>query len=182
MSSRKITTPKFRVSFPCVFTAKSFKSGAPKFSLVMLFDKNADLQDMNAICREAAEEKWGTNLPKGLGMPFHDGAEKEYAGYEGTIYCPATSLQMPGLIDQQRNAILSENDFYPGCYARATVVAFAYDTAGNKGVSFGLQNVQKMADGDRLDSRKKAEEDFDSIDVPAATTGFSTAGALNDLG
>ena len=45
---------------------------------------------------------------------------------------------------------------------------FAYDKAGNRGISFGLNNVQKLGDGERLDGRLKAEDDFDPIeDKPA---------------
>jgi hypothetical protein len=42
--------------------------------------------------------------------------------------------------------------------------AFPYNTQGNKGVSFGLNHVQKIADGEFLGGRSKAEDDFDSLD------------------
>jgi hypothetical protein len=38
--------------------------------------------------------------------------------------------------------------------------AYAYDVSGNRGVSFGLGNVQKVADGEALSSRTTAEDDF----------------------
>ena len=46
----------------------------------------------------------------------------------------------------------------------ATLNVFAYDKAGNRGVSFRLNNVQKLDDGERLDGRLKAEDDFEAID------------------
>ena len=45
-------------------------------------------------------------------------------------------------------------------YVRASLIAFAYDTQGNKGVSFALGNVQVYDDGARLDNRKAAADEF----------------------
>ena len=42
--------------------------------------------------------------------------------------------------------------------------AYGYDKAGNKGVAFGLQNLQKLGDGERFSGRTAAEDDFDSVD------------------
>ena len=93
------------------------------------------------------------------------GAEKsELEGYEGMVFASATSKMQPGIVDQTLNRIISEDDYYSGCYSRATVTAYGYDKAGNKGVAFGLQNLQKLGDGDRFSGRTAAEDDFDSVD------------------
>jgi hypothetical protein len=67
---------------------------------------------------------------------------------------------------------VDENGFYAGCYARATVTAYGYDRAGNIGVSFGLQGVQKLRDGEAFNGRKPVEEQFEALDgevsAPAA--------------
>jgi hypothetical protein len=39
---------------------------------------------------------------------------------------------------------------YAGQYVKAAVHAYAYDTKGNKGVSFGLDALQIIRDGDPL--------------------------------
>lgn len=52
--------------------------------------------------------------------------------------------------------------FYPGAIVRAHLSAFSYDTDGNKGVSFGLNHVQKLAEGERIDGRQSADEVFDA--------------------
>lgn len=168
IEDKKVMTPKFRVSFPNVFTAKSFENQEAKFSLTMLFEKTTDLAGLKKAAFNAATEKWGPKekWPKGLRMPFRDGNEKsDLMGYENTIFVSASSKQRPGVVDQKR-APIAETDgtFYPGCYARATLIAFAYDKAGNRGVSFSLQNVQKLADGEAFSGKKKAEEEFDSVE------------------
>jgi hypothetical protein len=166
--SAKITTPEFRVSFPAVFKPKAFGEGEPKYSIVMLFDKKkADLSALKKAYAEAATAKWGdkSKWPKNLRNPFRDGDEKaETEGYEGCTFISASSKQRPGLVDQQLNPILTEDAFYGGCYARATLTAFAYDWMGNKGVSFGLQNIQKIRDGEAFSGRKRAEDDFEALE------------------
>ena len=151
-----VITSKFRVSFPYVFRpSKPMQAGAdPKYTITMLFKKGEDLSKLKAAAQEAVVEKWGADKlkwPKNMRNPFRDQGEKEFEGYEaGAIFVTATSKQRPGLVDSKLQDIIEDKDFYPGCYARASVRAFAYDQAGNRGVSFGLQNVQKLADGDPL--------------------------------
>lgn len=163
-------TPVFRASFPHVFKPHSgFDGQAPKYSLVMLFDKKtADIKDLKKAALAAATEKWGPKekWPKNLRLPFRDGDEKsDMQGYAGTIFVNASSKQKPQVINKNRE-LLTEDDgaFYAGCFAKATLMAYAYDTAGNKGVSFALQNVLKIGDGESFSGRKAAEDDFSEED------------------
>lgn len=180
LALKKCITHAFRVSFPAIFTPKAFQDQAEKYSCVMLFDKNTDLSkaptdkagkpigiSIKQAAFNAATEKWGdkTKWPKNLRLPFRDGDEREDTpGYKNTIFVTATSKTQPGLVNQRREAILSEQEFYAGCYARAELIAFAYDKSGNKGVSFSLQNVQKLRDGDKFSGRKNAEDVFEAIE------------------
>jgi hypothetical protein len=180
-----ILTPRFRVAFPHVFRPNPFGGGEPKYRLTMVFPKGTDLSALKAAAKAAAEEKWGANIPKGLRSPFRDGAEKAHVEGFGpdVIFISASSMQKPGLVDRVAGPdgkpvpIEAETDFYGGCFARATLTAFAYDNSGNKGVSFGLQNIQKLADGPSFTGRRKPEEDFDcpaeegAPAAPAATGG-----------
>ena len=70
----------------------------------------------------------------------------------------------PGVVDREKKEILTSDECYSGMIARATVDAFAWDKAGNKGISFGLQNVQKLDDGERLGGgRIPSNDDFDPL-------------------
>jgi hypothetical protein len=175
---KKVTTHEFRVSFPQVFAPKSFNNGEPKYSVTMLFPKNVDLAKKPAGAKSGVsmkeavfnclKEEFGADKakwPKGLKLPFRDGNEKpDFEGYKDSIFVRASSKKKPGLVDQGLQSITHEESFYPGCYARATLIAFYYDTAGNKGVSFSLQNLQKTRDGENMSGRKRAEDEFDSIE------------------
>jgi hypothetical protein len=167
---KKCITPEFRVSFPQVIEPKAFGKQAAKYSIVMLFTKKTDLNALKKAAHNAAVEKWGkdkTSWPKNLKMPFRDGNEKsDLMGYEDTIFVSASSKDQPGLVDQKKQEILSDRDFYAGCYARAQLLAFAYDKPefGTKGVSFGLQHVQKVRDGEKFSGRKNASDVFDEVE------------------
>lgn len=166
---KKCITPPFRVSFPVVFKPKSFQNQEPKFSITMLFSEDTDLKPLKRAVKNAAVEKWGedqSKWPKKLRLPFRDGAEKEdMEGYGGgVIFVSATSKIQPGLVDARRERIIDESQFYAGCWARAELIAFAYDVSGNKGVSFSLQNLQKIRDDKPFSGRKAAEDVFDVID------------------
>jgi hypothetical protein len=179
----KVLTGEFRVSYPSLFVPTSMQENQEKkYSIVMLIPKTdkKTLEALEKLVIAAGREKWkdfDTLLkqvkPDGskvLRLPFKDGdLKKEVAGYEGHWYMSATSKQKPGLVDQNVQPIISQEGFYAGCYARAEVTAYAYDKAGNKGIAFGLQHVQKMRDGDPFTGRSKPEDVFSAVggDNPA---------------
>ena len=177
----KVITPVFRVSFPQVFEPKAFGGGDPKFSVVMLFDKKADLTKIKALIKKAALAKWPEELPKTFVNPRKNGDKKEYNGYAGMIYATASSLYAPGVIDEQKEPIINPKEFYAGCYAIASVNAFAYDKLGKRGVSFGLQNLMKINDGEPLGGGSTPEQDFESIELPETTEVLEEETSILDL-
>lgn len=168
-----IVTPAFRVSYPSVFQArKNELSGNDEFSLVALFKKGEDLSKLKAAAHEAIVAKWGADKakwPQNLRNPFRDQAERAKdgnlpLGYEaGAIFLNLKSKQRPGIVDEKMEPILEPSQFYAGCWARASVNAYAYDQKGNRGVSFGLANLQKTGDGDPLGGRTRPEDDFEPV-------------------
>jgi hypothetical protein len=191
MAERKpIFTPPFRVSFPNAFRPSSFQGGDPKYSVVMLFypEKFTDAhkalwKDMGRIVNEAMLEKFKKSLKDmpGAKNPFRKGEEKAHLdGYgPGCIFATASSKQAPGVVDRNRQDIF-EGDLYPGCWARASVTAFAYDQKGNKGASFGLHNIQKLGEGENFTGRIAAAEDFG--DDVSAVFPESEAGVMAGAG
>lgn len=164
--------PEFRVSFENVHKPKAFKDGQePKYSITMLFPKNYDLSELKRAAKNALLEKFGADQkrwPKNLRTPFRNGDEEsDQPDYAGMIFVRASSKEKPPVVDQSMNPIMPDEvgkqKFYSGCYARASLVAFAYDTNGNRGVSFGLLAVQKTKDGERLGGRRNLAEEFDAV-------------------
>lgn len=185
-----VKTPVFRVNWPNVIKPKFNKlSKKDEYSLEAIFDLGADLSALKEACQAAIEEKWPnpTTRPKAIKLPFReqtdkavlvDGKEVLPAGYtKGGIYIRLKSDQRPGLVDQKVKPIVDTSEFYSGCYAWCKLNAFAYDQAGNRGVSFGLGNIQKVKEGEPLSGRPTPEQDFAPIQLPegegSATSLFS---------
>ena len=91
--------------------------------------------------------------------------------YEGKVFINLKSEEQPGMVGPRAGAdgrpeVYEPDQFYPGCIVRASIAVYAYDhPQGGKGVGLGLNNIQFVRHGERLDNRKAATEDFDVIDT-----------------
>ena len=180
-----IVTPEFRASFVYVFRpGKPDDHGKQKYAVTMLFPANADLSAMKKAAQAALIAKWGpdsTKWPANLRSPFRDQGEKQFEGYvKGCKFVTASSDRRPGIVDQNVQPILDESKIYSGCWCRASVRAFAYEAKGNRGVSFGLQNIQLIRDDEPLAGRSKPEDDFQPVEVPAGA-GAAVGASANAL-
>jgi hypothetical protein len=182
---KRLATPPFRLSFPNLFVARlsSDEPGAkPKFGCSAIWtpklfterDKKlwtALLAELDRVAREEFKKPW-KDLPDYVKRGLRDGAAKEgLEGYgPGTRFANITSNNRPGVVDIHKDPDTGEfieigpehgnaELIYPGCYCRATVNVYSYTKKG-KGVAIGLFNVQKLKDGERLDSRVAAKDDF----------------------
>jgi hypothetical protein len=172
--AKSIITPVATLSYPALFAPKAGLNGQEaQYGCALVFAPGTDLTELKQAAGEAMQEKWGAKaleLLRGgkLRMPFReDSVDKGYP--EGSIFINVKSKTKPGIVGRFAGAdgkpvpITREEDIYPGCQVRASLRCFAYDTNGNRGVSFSLGNLQKLADGDRLDGRKRAEDEFDAL-------------------
>ena len=171
MSQTKVITGKVRSSYANVFEAKAIEEGQkPKFSVSLLIDKNtkagkATIKKIEDAVKAALEEgkaKFGGKIPPTWKNPLRDGDEErpDDENYEGMMFVNANSDRRPGLVDEDLNAIIDPEDFYSGCYGRASVNFYAFNVSGNKGIACGLNNLQKLEDGERLSGGASAEDDF----------------------
>lgn len=177
-----VLTPEFRVSFPDVFTPNTFGGGDPKYQLTMLVPKEdkAFIDKLKGLVGAAIKEQWPNKDKRPeLQLPFQDGDSKEYDGYEGHIAVRTSSKYRPGIVNARRDEIIDESEFYGGCYARAQINAYTWEFGGKSGVSFGLQNVQKLRDGDPFGNRANAAAAFD--DGYVAPEGFDDADAGDSI-
>jgi len=170
-NSTKVVTGKVRFSYVNIFKARSFNPGQEeKYSICLLIDKKdkATLSKIKAAIEAAKKQgiadKWGGKLPVNLKLPLRDGdAERaeEAPEYTGCYFLNANSVQKPGIVDADLNEILDPTEVYSGCYGRASINFFPFNSNGNKGIAVGLNNIQKLEDGEPLGAaRASAEEDF----------------------
>lgn len=165
-TNEKIMTPEFRAAFANVLTPTKNQQGKEIYEITMLFPKNADISKLKKAEKDAATKTWGADRdkwPENVKSPFRDGDKKGYDGYEGHVFVRASSKFKPGIVDQNCEDIISAEEFYSGCYARATIRAFTYDQQGNRGVSFNLFNIQKLRDGEKFSGGGNAADDFEPV-------------------
>lgn len=168
-----VVTGKIRMSYAHLFKPKAISEGQEaKYSLCVLIPKS-DKETLRKIktatdaAKEAGKSMWGNKIPPNLKTPLHDGDvdrsdQEEYAGH---YFLNANSKQKPGIVDKYREPVLDESEVYSGCYGKVSLNFFPYNSAGNKGVGCGLNNVQKLADGEPLGGRTRPEDDFDIEDA-----------------
>lgn len=190
--SERLITPEFRVSYASVFAAKKNElSGKDEYSLVAIFPKGTDLTPLKKAAHEAGVKKWGADQskwPSNLRSPFRkcnerwkneNGGQFIPPGYEDgeAVFLSLKSANKPGVVDARVQDIIEQREFYSGCFAKASVNAYAYDNKGNRGISFGLNNVQKLRDGDPLGGRSRPTDDFEAADVGTGAAASGGGGA-----
>jgi len=170
-SPTRVVTGKVRLSYVHLFEPYSNNPEQDaKYSVTILIPKSDTVTlDKIAKAQAAAAEDgkaktFGGRIPTNLKTTLHDGDEEadldrnpEYAGH---YYMAMSSKSRPGVVDADLQPVLDPAQVYSGCYARVSINAFPYSNSGNKGISFGLNNVQFLEDGEPLGGRTRAEDDF----------------------
>ena len=170
LSSREIVTPPMRLSFPALFEPKPTVRGGDvmKYQASFLLPEDLDLKPFYDCVKAAMVERFGKVIKMpARNNPIKPCSEKDIDGYvDGWHYINAKSGYAPGVVDQRRQEIIDPEMIYAGCWVRAHLTAYAWDhPTGGKGVSFSLNSVQLVKDGERLDGRRSAAEVFDAIEV-----------------
>lgn len=188
MAEKTLICPEFRGAYVQIMRPKAQKQedgtmGAAKYSIRAAFPPSADLSGLKAAAAQAATDKWGDKVPKTIRSPFrlNEELDNPVAGLDDdwtimTFSAPETSK--PGVVDNKNQDIIDETEVYSGAWYIAQVNAYAYDRAGNKGVTFGLLNVRKQKDDEPLGTGKqKASKAFEAFAPAPAAKG---AGSLFD--
>lgn len=165
--STKVVTGEVRFSYVNVFEPKSINGSDEKYSVSLLIDKK-DTKTIEAIERaiEAAKQagvaKFGGKIPPVLKLPLRDGDTErpDDENYAGKMFVNANCKTKPGLIEKNGMEIIDTTEFYSGCYGKASVTFYAFNSNGNKGIACGLNNIMKTRDGEPLGGRSKATDDF----------------------
>lgn len=171
-AATKVITGLVRFSYAYVFEPRaSEENSTPKYSVSLIIPKS-DVKTVNAIkaavaaaTEEGKHSKFGGKIPAGptFKLPLRDGdVEREGdPAYANSYFLNSSSKNQPQLVDKNLKPIMDRNEFYSGCYGRASLNFYPFNTNGNKGIAAGLNNLQKMKDGDPLGGFSRAEDDFE---------------------
>lgn len=164
-----------RLSYAHIWEPGVNKDGTPgKYSASLLIDK----KDKATIAKiekatEAAITTGQTILANAKGvvvrnklkLPLRDADEEgiDDPAYEGMMFLNASSKSQPGIVNRKVEDILDQNEVYSGCYCNVDVNFYAFSKEGNKGIAVGLNNIQKVKDGERLSGGRSAKEAFEVL-------------------
>lgn len=167
-----LVTGKIRFSYANVFEPRVTPNGDEKYSTTLLIPKtDVDtyqriMAEINKTLSENVSTIFKGIMPNNPNLPIYDGDGLRPSGEpfgpecKGCWVITAKSNSAPEVVDANCNPIISKSEFYSGCYGRASIRFYAYNQNGNKGIGCGLGNVQKLEDGQPLDGRTTAAEDF----------------------
>ena len=174
--TKVITGVNTRWSYVNAWEPKSINGGAPKYSVSLIIPKSdkKTLEKIRAAIQAAYEEGQGKLKGNGksvpalsvLKTPLRDGdAERpDDEAYAGSYFINANSGTAPGIVDADRNPVIDRSEIYSGVYGRASINFYAFNSNGNKGIACGLNNLQKIRDGEPLGGKSRAEDDFAAED------------------
>ena len=170
--TKVITGVNTRWSYANVWQPKSINGGTPKYSVSLIIPKT-DTDTVNKVkaAIQAAYDEGESKL-KGSGKsvpslsviktPLRDGdlERPNDEAYKNSYFINANSSTAPGVVDADRQPILDRSEVYSGVYGRASINMYAFNSNGNKGIACGLNNLQKIRDGEPLGGKSRAEDDF----------------------
>lgn len=174
--TKVITGVNTRWSYVNAWEPKSINGGAPKYSVSLIIPKSdtKTIEKIKAAIQAAYEEGQGKLKGNGksvpalsvLKTPLRDGdAERpDDEAYADSYFVNANSGTAPGIVDADRNPIIDRSEVYSGVYGRASINFYAFNSNGNKGIACGLNNLQKIRDGEPLGGKTRAEDDFATED------------------
>lgn len=181
-----ITIGPIRFSYLQCFEPKAIAPGSKeKFSVSAIIDAT-DTKTLNAInaAVEAAKaagitSKWGGKLPPVLKLPLRDGSERpDDEAYRGKMFVNAHADQKPGIVDANRNPILSKDAIGSGDYGYLNISFYPYDSGGSKGVAAGFNHIMKTQDGEKLAGRVSVDDAFGAVENAVNNSGNSAAAGL----
>lgn len=168
-----------RLSYVYIFgEGKTNDEGKRSWSLTALIPKTDPQVAKIKAAIDAAKVKDAAKVGKtGVKSPLLDGDAKDDDGnfkYKGDenrghylLRC-SNYNRRPIAVDQNVEPIMDPDTLYSGCFANVRVNFYGYASKVNKGISPGLEAVQKVRDGERLSGGgvdanevfSKVEEDF----------------------
>ena len=170
--TKVITGVNTRWSYANVWDPKSINGGTPKYSVSLIIPKSdtATVNKINAAIQAAYEEGQGKLKGNGksvpplsaIKLPLRDGEleRPDDEAYRDSYFINANSASAPGIVDADCSPILERSEVYSGVYGRASINLYAFNSNGNRGIACGLNNLQKIRDGEPLGGKSRAEDDF----------------------
>lgn len=172
---QKVTTGAVRLSWVHLLKPRinpQRPTDDPKYSVTLLIPKTDTATKawldsaITAAISVGRANVWGSNPPVEPAQPIWDGdgLRKNKTSFppecHGCWVLSVSSKTKPRIVDTNFQDIIEPTAIYSGMYARVSIRFYAYSNSGNKGIGCGLNNVQKLGDGEPLGGMSTPEDDF----------------------
>lgn len=172
VDSTKVITGKVRFCYVNVFEPTAMNEGDTlKYNVCILISKD-DKATLDRVARaidaakmigkaKLANKNGQLPVDAALKLPLRDGdvERPDDPAFANCFFINANSNRKPSIVDRDLNPIMDKGEFYSGCYGRASINFYAFNVS-SKGIAAGLNNLQKLEDGEMLAGGSTAEEDF----------------------
>lgn len=163
----------FRMAFPALFDPEPTDNGE-RYKMTCLFPPDSkDIPKIEDALYDCMEDAFGpkASWPNGRhdvhpSDKFYDaGKNSKYNGFlPGWMALPVSSQEAPGIVDANRDEVLSKREVYGGRWARAEINVTSYDNK-SKGVTAYLNHVQLLENDEAFSGRGKPEDAFDKYEL-----------------
>jgi hypothetical protein len=173
-----------RVAYPHLFEPYAYQNGPnKKYEITIMIPKTetALLDEIKKAIASARSKKWPGEAPKGLMSPVKDGDEMSSDSFKDHFILRAKATprgengNRPGVVLPNLKPA-GPDDIQSGDFCNVDVNPYGYDQSGNKGIAFGLNNVQLVQKGDRIGTGKARPENvFEAMELAGSpSTGESS--------
>ncbi len=147
-----VVTGECRISFPSLFekTPTQKNGDKLKYQATCVIPNGADMSIYRKAMDAALAKKGWTYATLNADLPIKPVDPAKFPGCEGGYTFRTRSDTKPAVVDESVNQILDPAKIYGGCVVKFSLNCYAYDVNGNKGLSFGLEAVQFIRDGERF--------------------------------
>ena len=171
-NTTKVVTGVVRLSYANVWEPASINGSNPKYSVSLIIPKDDTVTVAKIKAAIEAAYNEGAAKLKGNGRsvpplttiktPLRDGdlERPDDPAYANAYFINANSATAPGIVDADRNPVLTRSEVYSGVYGRASINLYAFNSNGNRGIACGLNNLQLIRAGEPLGGKASAESDF----------------------
>ena len=152
----KVVTGVCRFSYANLWEAKAMdENSKPKYSVSLIIPKSdtKTIEKIRAAIQAAYEEGQGKLKGNSKSVPA------------------LTSIKTPlrdGDLERPDDEAYANSYFVnansSGVYGRASITFYAFNTKTSRGIACGLQNIQKLRDGEPLGGHSRAEDDFATVE------------------
>jgi hypothetical protein len=172
-TQRQMVIGPFRMAWPALFEPEEDDYGNERFKVTCLFPPGYNIKPLEDAIWDAWEEAYGTDKskwPSGKndvwpGEKLQDAGKKDYQGFkDGWHYTTITSKDPPGIVDSNREEVLSKREVYGGRWARAQVNIAAYDNK-SRGVGIYMNHIQLLEHDEAFSGKGNPQDAFDKYEL-----------------